>query len=140
MMSPMEDWKEWRDVSQGPYDNELPTDQAWRMISDWKTTAREIGVLFVSQLGTLRALAIVTSAADGAVQLSAEAATASFNLRGATFMYRPMQTWPRWPHPPIVEIMALHALLPHGTWLCMAEGLKPDAIPPRMLPGPNTGV
>jgi hypothetical protein len=136
----MEDWKEWREVSPGPQDNELPPDQAWRMIDDWKTNAKEIGVLFVSQLGTLRALATVTSAINGAILLSMEAATASFNLREATFMYGPMQTWPRWPYPPIVEVMALHVLLPHGTWLCIAEGLKPDAIPPRMLAGPNTSI
>ena len=136
----MEDWKEWREVSPGLYDNELPRDQAWRMISDWKTNAKEIGVLFVSQFGTLRALATVTSAVNGTIQLSTDAATASFNLREATFMYRPMQTWPRWPYPPIVEVMALHALLRHGTWLCIAEGLKPNAITPRMLPGPNTQV
>ena len=136
----MEDWKEWREVSHGPYDNELPRDQAWRMISDWKKNAEEIGVVFVSQLGTLRALATVTTAVNGAIQLSTAAAMASFNLREGTLMYGPMQTWPRWPYPPIVDVMALHALLPHGTWLCIAEGLKPDAIPPRMLPGPNTSV
>jgi hypothetical protein len=55
-------------------------------------------------------------------------------------MYGPMQTSPRWPYPPIVEVMAQHAPLLHGTWLCIAEGLKPDAILPRMLPGPNTPV
>ena len=136
----MEDWKEWREVSPGLHDAELPRDQAWRMISDWKTTAKEIGVVFVSQLGTLRALATVTSAVNGTIQLSTESATASFNLREATFMYGPMQTWPRWPYPPIMEVMALHALLPRGTWLCLAEGLKPDAIPPRTLPRGNTPI
>jgi hypothetical protein len=80
ILSPMENWKEWWEVSPGPYDKELPRDQAWRMISDWKTSAKEIGVLFVSQDGTLRALATVTSAVKGAIQLSTEAATASFIL------------------------------------------------------------
>jgi hypothetical protein len=136
----MGDWKEWRGVSPGLYDNELPRDQAWRMIFEWRTKAKEIGVLFVSQLGTLRGLATVTSAFNGTIQLSTDAAMASFNLREATFLYGPMQTWPRWPYPPILEVMALHALLPHGTWLCIAEGLKPDAIPPPMLPGPKTAV
>jgi len=44
----MEGWKEWQELSPGPYGNELPRDQAWRMISDWKANAREIGVVFVS--------------------------------------------------------------------------------------------
>jgi hypothetical protein len=39
-------------------------------------------------------------------------ANASFNLTDARFMYSPMQASPRWSNPPIVEIMALHALLP----------------------------
>jgi hypothetical protein len=56
-------------------------------------------------------------------------ANASFNLTDARFMYGPMQAWPRWPNPPIVEITALHALLPHGTWLRMADGLKPKNYP-----------
>ena len=110
------------------------------MISDWKANAREIGVVFVSQLDTLRALATVTSAVNGTVQLSTESATATFNLREATFMYGPMQTWPRWPYPPVVEVVAFHALLPRGAWLCIAEGLKPEAISPRMLPPANTAI
>ena len=136
----MEDWKEWREVSPGLHDAELPRDQAWQVISDWKTNAKEIGVLFVSQLHTLRALATVTSAANGTIQLATGSATASFNLREATFTYGPMQTWPRWPYPPIMEVMALHALLPRGTWLCLAEDLKPEAILPRTLPPGNTPI
>jgi hypothetical protein len=65
----MEDWKEWREVSPGLHDAELPRDQAWRMISDWKAKAKEIGVVFVSQLHTLRALATVKSAVNGTIQL-----------------------------------------------------------------------
>jgi hypothetical protein len=130
----MEDWKEWRQIHPEPFGNQIPTDRAWRMFADWQTHAREIGVLFVSQSGTFLTLATLTNARNGTIQLKGEFASASFNLREAKFMYGPMHTWPRWPNPPIVEVMALHALLPRGSWLCMAQDLKPDALTPRMLP------
>jgi len=66
--------------------------------------------------------------------LKSEMASATFNLKEGTFMYGPMQTWPHWPNPPIMEVMALHVLLPRGSWLCIAEDLKPEALPSRMLP------
>jgi hypothetical protein len=79
-------------------------------------------------------MARLSGARDGAIQLQTESASASFSLKEATFLYGPMRTWPRWPNPPVVEVMALHALLPRGTWLCLAEGLAPEAIPARLLP------
>ena len=130
----MEDWKEWQELYPEPSDKEIPSDQAWRMFADWKSSGKEIGLLFVSQLGTFRAMATLTSARNGTIQLKMPSANASFNLTDARFMYGPMQAWPRWPNPPIVEIMALHAFLPHGTWLCMAEGLKPEELSSGMLP------
>ena len=46
-----------------------------------------------------------------------------------------MQTWPHWPNPPVVEVIALQAYLPRGAWLVMVEGLKPEAIPVPQLTG-----
>jgi hypothetical protein len=128
----MRDWNEWQGLNLEP-GQPMPADRAWRLFADWKASAKEIGVLFVSQGSTLRAFATIGSVRDGAIQLRSETASATFNLMGATFLYGPMQTWPRWPNPPIVEVMALHALLPRGAWLCLAEGLRPEAIPSQLL-------
>jgi hypothetical protein len=128
----MQDWKEWQGLNPES-GNAIPADRAWRMFAEWKASAKEIGVLFVSQGSTFRAFATIDVARDGAIQLRSESASASFVLKEASFLYGPMQTWPRWPNPPIVEVMALHALLPRGAWLCLAEGLRPEAIPTRMI-------
>lgn len=104
------------------------------MFAEWQASTREIGVIYVSKLGTFRALARLTAARNGTVQVVTDSASASFHLQEATFLYGPMRTWPRWPNPPIMEVMALHILLPRGAWLCIAEGLKPEALPARMLP------
>ena len=103
------------------------------LFAEWLAKAKEVGVIYVSQGCTLRAFATVESARNGTLQLHSETANASFSLLEASFLYGPMQTWPQWPNPPIVEVMALQALLPGGAWLCLAEGLTPAAIPTRML-------
>lgn len=114
--------------------HQIPTDQAWRIFSTWQASGKEIGVLFISHGGSVATAGTVQSARNGTVRVSSESAGASFQLRDATFLYGPMQTWPRWPNPPIVEVIALQAVLPNGAWIVMAEGLRPQSISPQMLP------
>lgn len=104
------------------------------MFADWKAGRKQIGVRFISQLGRFGAFGMLRSASKGTVQFQADSAGATFDLKEARFTYGPMQTWPHWPNPPVVEVMALQAYLPHGTWLVMVEGLKPEAIPVPQLP------
>jgi hypothetical protein len=33
----------------------------------------------------------------------------------------------------MVEVMALQAFFETGDWLMLAEGMKPESLPPRML-------
>lgn len=127
----MQDWQEWKELPGA----EIATDQAWRLFSDWKTSRKEIGMWYVSQLSRFGAFGTLSSATNGTVRVQAEAATATFDLKEARFSYGPMQTWPRWPNPPIVEVMALQVFLPRGTWLVMAEGLKPEQISVPQLQG-----
>ena len=114
--------------------NTIPSDQAWRIFADWNAQQVELGVLCVSQTGTFFSLGKLQAARNGRVVVRGEAASASLQLKDAQFSYGPMQTWPRWPGPPIVEIVALQAVLPNGTWVVMADGLRPDALPQAMLP------
>ncbi len=85
--------------------------EAWQMFDRWKSRGQEIGVIFWGRSANLYTRAIVESAQNGRIQLKGEDARASFNLVGAAFKYGPMQTWPRWPSPPIVEVTALRAEL-----------------------------
>ncbi|MBC8164755.1 MAG: hypothetical protein H7Y20_02650 [Bryobacteraceae bacterium] len=55
----------------------------------------------------------------------------SFNLVGVSFKYAPMQTWPRWPSPPIVEVTALRAEFENGDYLALAEDLTHHRSPPH---------
>jgi hypothetical protein len=112
----------------------IPTDQAWRMFGDWKSSGREIGVIFYGCSGnSLYTMGFVESARNGKLLLKSDTARASFNLVRANFTYGPVQTWPRWPSPPIVEVMAVQAQLENGDWLALAEGLRPESLPPRAL-------
>jgi hypothetical protein len=113
----------------------IPTDQAWRTFGDWKNGGREIGVIFFGGSGSsLYTMGFVESARNGKLLLRSETVRASFNLARATFAYGPVQTWPRWPSPPIVEVIAVQAQLENGDWLALAEGLRPESLPPRALP------
>jgi hypothetical protein len=116
--------------------NWIPADQAWRIFAGWHASRKEIGALFVSQSGTTFTLGILKSAKNGTVRLEGEWATSTFRLHDARFIFGPMQTWPRWPNPPIVEIIALQAVIPNGTWIVMADGLRANSISPAMLPEP----
>ena len=113
----------------------IPLDEAWRKFGEWKGNGREIGVIFYGCSGTsLYMIGVVESARDGKLFLKGDGARASFNLQQATFTYGPIQTWPKWPTPPIVEVIAVQAQLENGDWLALAEGLRPESPPPRALP------
>jgi hypothetical protein len=88
----------------------IPTDQAWRTFGDWKSSEREIGVIFYGGSGTsLYTMGFVESARNGKLLLKSDTVRASFNLTQANFTYGPVQTWPKWPSPPIVEVIAVQA-------------------------------
>ena len=114
----------------------IPTDQAWRIFDDWKSSGREIGVIFYGSSGSsLYTMGFVESARHGKLLLKSDTVSASFNLTRANFTYGPVQTWPRWPSPPIVDVIAVQAQLENGDRLALAEGLRPESHPPRALPG-----
>lgn len=113
----------------------IPSDQAWRTFAEWKSTGREIGVIFYGSSGaSLYTMGFVEGVRSGRLVLKSDTARACFNLTGATFTYGPIKTWPRWPSPPIVEVAAVQATLENGDWLALADGLQPDYFPQRSLP------
>ena len=114
--------------------NPIAADQAWRIFADWKASRKEIGVFFHSQSGSFSALGTLRSARNGTIVFHAESGNASLRLKDAQFTYGPLMTWPRWPNPPIVEVIALQAYTPNHTWIVMAEGLRPESLSPQMLP------
>lgn len=105
------------------------------MFDDWKTAQKEIGLRFISQLSRFGTFGTLRSVRQGTVQIQSDSTAATFDLKEARFTYGPMQTWPHWPNPPVVEVIALQAYLPRGAWLVMVEGLKPEAIPVPQLTG-----
>ena len=115
------------------HENRIPTDQAWRIFSDWQTSGKEIGVFFHSQSGSFSALGTLRSARNGTIEFQAEAGKAALRLKDAQFTYGPLQTWPRWPNPPILEVIALQAYTANGTWIIMAEGLRPESLSTQLL-------
>jgi hypothetical protein len=113
----------------------IPTDRAWRTFGDWQSRGREIGVIFYGSSGSsLYTMGFVESARNGKLLLMSDTVRASFNLKQATFAHGSVQTWPKWPYPPIVEVIAIQAELANGDWLALAEGLRPESLPPRALP------
>ena len=125
----METWQEWTEV----HGTAIETDRAWRMFADWTSTGKEIGMWYVSQPSRFVGFGRLSSARNGVIQFQAEAARATFDLKEARFTFGTMQTWPRWPNPPIVEVLALQAYLPRGAWLVLVEGLRPEVIPVPQL-------
>ena len=101
------------------------------MFDQWRAAANEIGLIFLGGHGSLTTTGTVTSARMGRLQINSPAAEATFNLKNATFLYGPVQLFPRWPYPPPVEVIAVQARLENGDWLVLAEGFRPTAIPDR---------
>ena len=118
-----------------PYlaDKRIPPDDAWRRFDEWRVQHAEIGVLFVAKPATVATMGTVHSLRDGMLRLQGSTVAARFNLQGATFMYGPVQMFPRWPMGPMVEVMAVSACLPSGEWLMLAEGMLPETVAPRVL-------
>jgi len=118
-----------------PAGTRISIDQAWRTFDECKSTRPELGVMFCAASGTsLYTMGFVESARAGNLLLTSDGGRASFNLKRASFTYGPLQTWPRWPYPPIVELIALRAQLANGDWLVLAEGVRPESLAPRSLP------
>ena len=105
------------------------------MFDDWKTAQKEIGLRYISQLSRFGTFGTLRSVRQGTVQIESDLTAATFDLKEARFTYGPLQTWPHWPNPPVVEVIALQAYLPRRAWLVMVEGLKPEAIPVPQLTG-----
>jgi len=112
----------------------IETHQAWEILDRWRSRHQEIGVIFWGRSANMYTLGVLESATNGRVQLRGEGARASFNLTGVSFKYGPMQTWPRWPSPPIVQVTALRAEFENGDYLALAEGLTPPPISTPLLP------
>src|SRR3954454_1288701 len=112
----------------------IEADQAWQTFEQWMNRGQDIGVIFWGRAANLYTIGTVASLKNRRLELKGTCARASFNLTGASFKYGPMQTWPRWPSPPIVEVNALRAEFANGDHVALAEVLTPDSISSRMLP------
>lgn len=112
----------------------IETHQAWEIFDRWKSGRNEVGIIFWGRSANVYTLALVESASNGRIQLRGDGARASFNLVGAKFKYGPMQTWPRWPSSPIIEVNALRAEFENGDYLVLAEGLTPPPVSSPSLP------
>ena len=92
-------------------------------------------MIFYAASGTsVYTMGFVELARNGKLLMKGDTVRLSFNLTQANFAYGPVQTWPKWPSPPIVEVIAIQAQLTNGDWLALAEGLRPESLPPRALP------
>jgi hypothetical protein len=114
--------------------NPIEPDEAWRIFDRWKTDRDEVGIILWGRSGNVYTHGSVASARSGRLQIRGDSFHASFNLAGARFRYGPMQGWPRWPSPPVVEVTALSAELPGGDYLVLASGLRPESIGGLSLP------
>ena len=115
---------------------QISSEDAWRVLDDWKSKRKEIGVLFCGRSGTavIAAMCTVRAARNGLLQMKGDSAGASLNLKLAKFSYGPMQVWPHWPAGPTAEVLALQAYLATGDWLVLAEGYLPRELSPLALP------
>lgn len=104
----------------------ISSDQAWQILDRWRLSGREIGLIFYGRSNTLYSLAKVMSLKNGTLGLAGEESKTTFRLANAEFKYGPMQVYPRWPSPPIVEVNALQAALVGGDWLALADELTPE--------------
>ena len=108
----------------------LPTDQAWRLIDGWKTAAKELGVWVAGSTASVSGVGAITAVRSGRIDLAGASWSLRLNLRDADFRYGPMTTWPRWPAPPMVDIIALQAMVGERNWVVLAEGWRPASLPP----------
>ena len=111
-----------------PYfeDKLISSEQAWRILDEWRAGGRELGVWYVAKSGSIRTLGTVKSARNGRLALRGVAARADFDLKGARFTHGPFQMFPRWPAGPRVEVTAVQAFLENGEWLVLAVGQSPE--------------
>ncbi len=112
----------------------IGSEEAWRMFDDWKRDGKELGIYLASRTGSVATLAVIQSVRNGRVTLKGEAVSVTLNLKNAEFAYGPVQMFPRWPSPPMVEVTALQAMVNGTDWLVLAEGLIPEALAPLSLP------
>jgi hypothetical protein len=111
--------------------------EALAMLDRWRISRREIGVIFWSRSANVYTFGVVQSTSGSRLEVRADGLRASFNLTGVSFRYGPMQTWPRWPSPPVVEVTALRAEFDNGDYLALAEDLPSVGGPKnKSLPGP----
>lgn len=108
----------------------MESTEAWRLFEQWRAAAQTIGVVFMGRHGSLTTSGTVTSARMGRLQINGETSEATFNLKDSSFVYGPVQLFPRWPYPPPVEVIAVQASFPSGDWLVLAENFRPKAVPP----------
>ena len=74
----------------------IPTDQAWRTFGAWKSSRREIGVIFYGASGTsLYTMGFVELARNGKLLLKGDTVRLSSNLTQANSTYGTVQTWPK---------------------------------------------
>jgi hypothetical protein len=102
---------------------------AWLMFEKWKSARAEIGVLFHGLSGSVTTTGTVTSANMGRLQLNSPTAEISFRFKDVNFSYGPVQMFPRWPNPPMVEVIALQAWFANGDWVALAERFRPESLP-----------
>src|SRR4051794_27578018 len=112
----------------------IETHQAWETLQRWRNKRQEVGLIFWGRSANVYTLGLIESARDGRIQLTGAGVRVSFNLVGVSFKYGRMQTWPRWPSPPIIEVNALRAEFENGDYLALAEGLTPAPISSPSIP------
>ncbi|MCU1237652.1 MAG: hypothetical protein JWP63_5619 [Candidatus Solibacter sp.] len=111
-----------------PAGTPLPAEQAWFTFDKWKSTGTEIGVMFHGASGSVTTMGTITNARMGRLQLNSATSEVSFRLKDANFTHGPVQMFPRWPMPPMVEVIAVQAWFPNGDWLGLAERLRPESL------------
>jgi hypothetical protein len=117
----------------GAYDHTgapIPTDQAWRLIYGWKVQGKELGILVAGSTCSVSGVAHIAAIRSGQVELLGDGWGLRLNLRGAEFTYGSMTTWPRWPYPPTVDVIALQSMVSGRDWVVLAEGWRPVSLPP----------
>jgi hypothetical protein len=108
----------------------IPVHKAWRLLDEWKMKGQELGIWVAGPAASASGVAAIAAVRNGAVELKGENWGMRLNLRDAEFSYGPMPTWPRWPAPPVVDVIALQAMIGGREWVVLAEGWRPTSLPP----------